>query len=65
MSKKITVKIDALGRPTVSGTGFVGAECDAAMLPIEQALAGGKGIRVDSPDYYQGQGQQQEVKQSW
>ena len=37
---KITVKIDALGNPTIEGHGFEGMACDEATRPLEEVLSG-------------------------
>jgi hypothetical protein len=50
--KKITLVIDPLGRTKMEGHGFQGTECDAAMAPIEKALAGEASM-------------QKEYKESW
>jgi len=51
--KRVTVKIDQLGRPTVEAHGFQGVGCEAATKPIEGALAGGQGVdRVLKPEWH-------------
>jgi hypothetical protein len=44
--KRISVKIDKLGRPTVEAIGFNGVGCTSATQGLEQALAGGNGVDV-------------------
>jgi hypothetical protein len=51
MEGKIRIKIDRLGRPTVTGEGFAGQTCDEKMKPIEDAF-GGRQIRENNPEYY-------------
>lgn len=41
--KKITIKIDPLGNPTVEAHGFNGVGCEDATRTLEEALAGGDG----------------------
>jgi len=68
MEKTITIKIDPLGRATVDGQNFEGMECDAAMAPIERALAGdgGGSSRDDKPEYYAPSGgQTAKATQGW
>lgn len=51
--KKIAVRIDKLGRPTVEAIGFNGVGCTEATKSIEEALAGNVGIetREFKPEY--------------
>ena len=51
--RRIKVKIDPLGKPTVEAVGFMGMGCTDATAPIERALAGGSG------------GVTREFKQEW
>lgn len=43
MDRKVTVKIDPLGNPTVEGHNFQGQSCAEATKAIEEALATGTG----------------------
>lgn len=53
MSRKIIVRIDALGRPQVEAMGFNGVGCTDATQAIEAALAGSGGVeRVIKPEWY-------------
>ena len=51
--RKITVKIDPVGNPTVEGHNFTGQSCAEATKEIEAALATGTG------------GYEREYKPSW
>lgn len=53
--RRIRVKIDPLGKPTVEAVGFLGIGCTDATAPIERALAGGDGTvdRVMKPEWSQ------------
>ena len=63
--KKIAITIDPMGNPKIEAQGFVGASCDAATKPIEDALSGGKGGDTSyKPEYHQAD-QSAEVQQGW
>jgi hypothetical protein len=64
--KKVTIKIDPLGRPTIEAHGFAGVGCEAATAPIEKALAGGNGVDVREfkPERY-AEEQSEQARQSW
>lgn len=47
MTKKITVKIDKLGNPTIETEGYIGAECKEATKNIEELFAGGGGVSTE------------------
>jgi hypothetical protein len=49
--RKIIIKIDPIGTPTVEAVGFNGSDCAAATEGIERAL-GGAGDRTLKPEYY-------------
>lgn len=56
--RKVIVKIDALGRPSVEADGFTGTSCEVATKPIEDALAGGNPLnREYKPEWEQSQGE--------
>lgn len=40
--KKIIVKIDKAGRPTIEAQGFTGSSCQQATKPLEDAFRGAK-----------------------
>jgi hypothetical protein len=39
--RKIVIKIDPMGNPTIEAVGFSGGDCTAATDGIERALGGG------------------------
>lgn len=45
--RKLKVKIDAMGIPTIEAEGFFGDACEIATKPIEDALSAGKGVERD------------------
>ena len=52
--KKIHVKIDAMGTPTIEAEGFNGMGCTDATAPIERALSGGGPMeRTYKPEWSQ------------
>jgi hypothetical protein len=51
--RKIKVKIDPAGRPTIEAEGFTGSSCTAATKPIEDAFRGGDFDRNYRPEYHQ------------
>lgn len=66
MTKRIKIKIDPLGNPTVEAEGFAGEDCTSATRGLEQALSGTAGAtRELKPEYYTEGGEDQQVHQSW
>lgn len=64
--KKITLVIDPLGRTKMEGHGFQGTECDAAMAPIEKALAGDIAMEKEYKEQWAtGENTQQADLQQW
>lgn len=62
--RKIKISISPMGDPKVEAEGFVGASCEAATKPIEDALSGGKGGNTSyKPEYHQSA--EQGVQQTW
>lgn len=62
----INIKIDPVGRVTMTGEGFVGSECETKMNGLERALSGGKPVQREYKDeYYQDAENDQEINQSW
>ena len=53
-SKRIIIKIDAVGNPSVEAEGFVGDSCQTATKPIEEALSGGApNVVHEKPEMHQ------------
>ena len=68
MSRKIHVRIDQLGVPTIEAEGFAGVGCEAATRPIESALTNGEISREVKGEYYateDNQQHEQHEQQSW
>lgn len=66
--RKITIKIDRLGRPTVEAHNFNGVGCTDATRAIESALAGSgqEPARVYKPEWANDAEQEQGVhQQAW
>lgn len=63
--RKIKIKIDPMGTPTIEAEGFTGTSCSEATAGIERALGGGLDARDLKPEYYSGGDNQQENHISW
>lgn len=65
--RKISVKIDPLGRPTIEAHGFAGQGCEEATKSIEEALAGGDAqvSKVIKDEWHETADAAQEQTQSW
>ena len=64
--RKVIIKIDQLGRPTIEAQNFAGVGCEAATAPIEKALAGGSGVtRVLKPEWHNEETAAEQVRESW
>ena len=61
--RKIVVKIDAMGNPTVEAQNFEGMDCTSATAGIEAAL-GGTGERTLKAEYYEEGDEKEEVTES-
>jgi hypothetical protein len=64
-ARKIVVKIDPLGNPTVEAVGFNGLGCQEATRGLEQALGGTLDQRTLKPEAYNEGDENQQVHQSW
>lgn len=60
----IKLRVDAKGKATVEGVGFVGASCEAATRAYEEALAGGKPVERELKPEHAQQESQQSAEQS-
>ncbi len=49
-TKRITVVIDEVGRPTIEAHGYTGNACKSATKPIEDAFDGADCDTVDKPE---------------
>jgi hypothetical protein len=65
--RKIKVKIDPLGNPTVEAVGFNGVGCADATKAIEQALSGNgaPNTRVLKPEWHQMESEGQHNTVTW
>lgn len=64
--RKIKIKIDQLGNPTIEAEGFVGSSCERATAPIEQALAGTGPVTRDlKENYYASEEATDQIQQTW
>lgn len=66
--RKIKIKIDPLGNPTVEAEGFTGGECAEATRGIEQALGGIDGAdRELKSEYYEegDEGEENTIRTGW
>jgi hypothetical protein len=51
--KKIIVKIDKAGRPTIEAQGFTGSSCQQATKPLEDAFRGAKSDTTLKDEFHQ------------
>jgi hypothetical protein len=65
--KRLIIKIDALGRPTIEAQGYSGDECIHATAPFEKALGGGdlEVDRVMKEEWVEGEQQTNQQTQGW
>lgn len=63
--RKIKIKIDGMGTPTIEAEGFNGGDCTQATEGIERALGGAQDARNYKPEYYNEGDNQQENHISW
>ncbi len=65
MEKRVVVKIDAYGNPTIDAQNFAGVGCEQATRYLEAQLAGNVSVdRSFKPEYY-GEDQKQEQNLTW
>lgn len=63
--RKVIIKIDPMGTPTIEAEGFTGGKCAEVTAGLERAFGGGLDGRTLKPEYYTEGDEQQEQHQSW
>jgi hypothetical protein len=63
--KTIKVIIAKDGTPTLDAVGFNGVGCVAATKPIEEALGSKDPQRMEKPEIYGNEQEQQQLGQTW